>query len=723
MASRKWQCSTHMARNVRGSSIMKDTRFIRPFGEFMLALVLVAVLAACGVPEDPVVGPIPTSEDQLHSFEFTEPYGAAVASLEERAFLSDVIVRASLVSTGDGTLTFNAIEYMMGTGDQQFTVGISTDDRNTQWDAREAVLFLSNAKTQGAPGATFSFADTTSWQYTLAGGSPKQGSYTGDRRAGHSIDSNNPVWMPSTQAPGASAQSGRSSPSDPSFITESKSPSGETNPEINLSEIKMAIAWVDGGRGITGYDACIQDSLQHQRIFRDSRAYFGDDYVGIDPKAELIASGSSTGTAVYTTVWQGSGNQYPRFRLSGHDAELFTMGPNDPDGNPEPDYPLETAITRPLPTGVYTFKSHYQSSDWFPCKYDSPDSVTEWTVTVTAPTGTVHEAFFDPQTIGSGDGYVSSGNLSTGDLSPAAFTTGDTTTTITSFYGTGDAVTMILSPYVDLTTHIFDFITGDGTTMLSLTGATGDSAAGALTWGVSKQPWSSGDQLMLRISEPLITLSDNLAQKESSDTTLNLGTGYNTGPVLYQKLGPKVKLDNSTWAYGSEHDKFAVHRITLASDPGVRLTARFCRYDDDLHTIYHGTDSTFDYNPATYEDCLAGDFVSSSDTAEGRRVLVHSTGGSVEIPGNGQKESQKWYLRIAPSDVSASSFKVRFTNSNEETGWAIANKVLWTEVNTGGSGSNDKANRLGKSVALQIDGRRLGCPSGMDLVDGRCTTP
>ena len=221
-------------------------------------------------------------------------------------------------------------------------------------------------------------------------------------------------------------------------------------------------------------------------------------------------------------------------------------------------------------------------------------------------------------------------------------------------------------------------------------------------------------------SVSLITLSDNLAQKESSDTTLNLGSGYDAGPVLYQKLGPKVKLDNGSWTYGSEDDKFAVHRITLASDPGVRLTARFCKYDDDLHSLYHGSYSDFSYHVATYENCLAGDFVSRDDTASGRKVLQRSAGGSVEIPGNGRSASQKWFLRIAPSDGSAASFKVRFTGSNSETGWAIANRTLWTQINTSGFGSNDRANRLSKSIALKIDGRRLSCPSGMSLVDGRC---
>ena len=116
-----------------------------------------------------------------------------------------------------------------------------------------------------------------------------------------------------------------------------------------------------------------------------------------------------------------------------------------------------------------------------PCAGQPEELKKFWEVTLTleASEGTVHEAFFDPQTIGSGDGYISSGDVSTGVLSPAAFSTGDTTTTgdatttddsttITCLYATGDTVTMALSPYNALDGHTLDFITGDGFTSLSL---------------------------------------------------------------------------------------------------------------------------------------------------------------------------------------------------------------------------------------------------------------
>ena len=54
-------------------------------------------------------------------------YGAAVASIEERIFLSDVIGHAVLVSVGDDILHFRALDYLMGTGAENFSVSTGTD--------------------------------------------------------------------------------------------------------------------------------------------------------------------------------------------------------------------------------------------------------------------------------------------------------------------------------------------------------------------------------------------------------------------------------------------------------------------------------------------------------------------------------------------------------------------------------------------------------------------
>ncbi len=329
--------------------------------------------------------------------------------------------------------------------------------------------------------------------------------------------------------PAAGASSGASSGGDSQeYLLDAPSQTGSSTGDISsasstsststitLGNLKNRIeevtAELNRGDGSEAYKECVKRKYLTERRARYYRELDGSDLYGRSPMVNNLGSGQPAGALLHERDNHGLyPNQKAKTWLESGDASLFTVVQGDPtsvdydkDGKLTPGedgiYFTEMFSTvRPLPAGKYKFDLKEVWSPFFPCNYAIS---LGWTVTVTAPDGTTHEAFFDPQTIGSGDGYISSGNLSTGDLSPAAFTTGDTTTSITSFYGTGDAVTMTLSPYVDLTTHIFDFITGDGTTMLSLTGATGDSAAGALTWGVSKKPWSSGDQLMLRISEP-----------------------------------------------------------------------------------------------------------------------------------------------------------------------------------------------------------------------------
>ena len=74
----------------------------------------------------------------------------------------------------------------------------------------------------------------------------------------------------------------------------------------------------------------------------------------------------------------------------------------DTDGQPGTGYTHGPRTTRPLPAGEY--RLHYNSNhhEFFPCRFVPLDGYIEVTVTVTAPTGTVHEAFFDPAALGDG---------------------------------------------------------------------------------------------------------------------------------------------------------------------------------------------------------------------------------------------------------------------------------------------------------------------------------
>ncbi|MCY4529958.1 MAG: hypothetical protein OXD46_13120 [Chloroflexi bacterium] len=122
----------------------------------------------------------------------------------------------------------------------------------------------------------------------------------------------------------------------------------------------------------------------------------------------------------------------------------------------------------------------------------------KWTITVTAPAGTLHETFFDPVT----DGSAIAADSSIGQLNPASFTdANNASATIHRVAYDSSAVTITIAPHSAITSHTLDFIAPDGSIFLSLhtDDATLDPDNNTLTWPVSDQPWHSGDKLMVRI--------------------------------------------------------------------------------------------------------------------------------------------------------------------------------------------------------------------------------
>ena len=211
---------------------------------------------------------------------------------------------------------------------------------------------------------------------------------------------------------------------------------------------------------------------------------------------------------------------YPTFWLWGDDQNLFQISRVDGDSNPKNGYEQILQTARPLPAGVYSPRYSWQSYIDVPCGYKSGFYV-EFIVTTTAPSGTTHELFFDPVTVGSS--VVADGT--NGVLKPAAFTdaNGGSATIHSVSYeasstGSGQAGTVKVGVTPDgaLGGQIVDFIELDGTVSLSLDVAdavvdapTGSEPApgsnrgqaGTLSWSVASQPWEGGDMLMVRIRE------------------------------------------------------------------------------------------------------------------------------------------------------------------------------------------------------------------------------
>ena len=150
-------------------------------------------------------------------------------------------------------------------------------------------------------------------------------------------------------------------------------------------------------------------------------------------------------------------------------------------------------------------KFHHEALDRdLLCNFTIRRITTTWDtfdVTVTAPANSLHEAFFDPVTVGT----AVKADATNGVLKPTSFTVGGAATEITSLeWSDSNQVVLTLDPHVSLSGHVYwTSLRLDGNITLSLLAdeATANSTAGTYTWTMSSQPWADGDKLMLRIRQ------------------------------------------------------------------------------------------------------------------------------------------------------------------------------------------------------------------------------
>ncbi len=481
-------------------------------------------------------------------------------SLEERVAGADVIVRANLRSvtsgierwqpdsqdspTYVGTIEhrFAVLEYLKGTGDNE-VVGVVwgdepggnlTQDEATQagadlltqrkatWDGREAIIFLEDDFE--------SLIDFPQDGRYVLGSIDLDIGYLGDYYTIASL--NEKQWMPAVA--GARGGNSRSSSANSQrFLLDvpasgrgggASAASGQSEDQtITLGALRKAIANIereisDGG-GSSAYRECVYHKYKEAARVAWIKEARGGNYFHVVHEQDML-SGLPRGTHVYSFIvsqqllvedhgWTEPSPPFSIVELLGSDGVHFS-----------PRWPAQVFTNRPLPAGEYRFFYNAVFNELIPCdgKPQEDKETNEVVVTVTAPAGTVHEAFFDPVSSGDAVGYFGTGDA----LKPTSFSIGDANTTIQSLKWEDSAVTMGLSPYNALTERILDFITGDGTTALSLevTAATGDGTAGTLTWAVGTQPWSSGDELMLRITEPWFGVKVALSPREEGSRTL-----------------------------------------------------------------------------------------------------------------------------------------------------------------------------------------------------------
>ena len=473
--------------------------------------------------------PIPQAQSAtVNPISFVSP------SIDQQILDADVIVVASFVSATAGvqtipgssgtaathrpmqTLKFSATEYLIGTGPDEFIVevldtsrgvytrgdlykGYLTEKeamaastallakRNTKWDNRLGVIFLKGP----VAAAVSSSGDTDptsskSYRFTLS----NQGTQTNFQ---YGVDTLSRTWLPAQEAASGEASVATN---DTEFITDgSKNPP----PVLSLAELRTRISEIavmlKQGEGVEGYERCVYLKLVTERHFRalpDSRVWSEEFTVDSGLAAESVHLKRESGDPYPDAL--NYDDVYIEFWYSGPDAEHFKSIIQDDDEVASNGYSYKYTTSRPLPKGEYDVNFHIWSAREALCSSkptnESEDSgYINYKITVTAPAGTLHEAFFDPTAAG------------TGDVSPASFTVNGTATEITGLKWGDGKVRLSLEPNVSLVGYALDFIALDGSVSLSLGVSDAEVEDGTMSWGVSERPWEHGDKLMLRIRE------------------------------------------------------------------------------------------------------------------------------------------------------------------------------------------------------------------------------
>ena len=457
-------------------------------------------------------------------------------SLEEKIFESLVIARVRLNSAtstvesatifDDTTkyialleFSFSVEEYLKGSGadeivavwaaapfydsrqEAEAALPAIAASRDTQWDNHEAIVFL-----QHDSGGFLASTQQADRYYLAWGGS---WSIPDD---GYSIASiHDKLWLPAEAAVGAPSQPG----GDQQRFLMDVPPATGTAPTITLGELETRIAAVaaklDAGDGSEEYTECVSRTYWYEGINQYQISTGDEGFFYRTPDQELD-SGLAASIVVYeTTAYGGLPNERAEVWLDGGDAGLFNVEfsdgvPHDFSGDGTNDsiqYAQRVASARPLPAGVY--RTHYNHRDavFVPC--DGYTFRHDWTVTVNAPDGVLHEAFFDPVTAGN----TVVADSTNGVLNPTTFTDANgATATIERIAwepgsGATGTVKVAISPHNGIAGHAVDFIPLDGSVSLSLnvSDAAVDAASNTLSWPVVSQPWQNGDELMVRIRE------------------------------------------------------------------------------------------------------------------------------------------------------------------------------------------------------------------------------
>ncbi len=287
-------------------------------------------------------------------------------------------------------------------------------------------------------------------------------------------------------------------------------PATGTASTITLGELKTRIAAVaaklNAGDGSEEYRECVYRTYDHERVNQYQISVGGEGFFYRTPDQEFASGLPSSSVVLDKPAYGRLPNTRAEVWLEGEHADLFSVVygesvPHDSSGDGVIDsirYTRRIESARPLPQGTYT--TDYNRRDALFVRCEGYSFSHDWTITVNAPDGTLHEAFFDPIT----DGTAVAADATNGVLKPATFTdTNSASANLERIAWESGTVKFELSSDDALAGQVVNFIELDGTVSLSLNAddATVDAANDTLSWPVASQPWEDGDKLMLRIRE------------------------------------------------------------------------------------------------------------------------------------------------------------------------------------------------------------------------------
>ena len=353
-------------------------------------------------------------------------------------------------------ITFEVVEYLMGSGGSEIKAVLYNRDgwrytraevealnenliplRTTVWDDREAIVFLRSGHSVVS---TINDAD----RYFMT-------SFRNNGEDGYTVASRwTKAWLPDAAA--ADSESGTSQTEQRFLINlSSTSGAGAQGDTMTLSELKALVTRIQNeltAGGTEEHASCVRDKYFRARYAQYRKNLveneWGRDY-NLQHEKE-ISSGAPAGTEVYVDIEAERFAEDPipdsldidvLLLHSGQDADLFDKA-----------WPRNAVTGRPLPQGTYRFYWFVQGSynalcDGVPELLKTQNEVI---VTATSPQGTLHEAFFDPVTIGTGVGADSSNGV----IKPAGFTVDGNSTSITGLKYDDSKIVLTLSTHVSL---------------------------------------------------------------------------------------------------------------------------------------------------------------------------------------------------------------------------------------------------------------------------------